>query len=138
MSDALVAMPDDALGRMALIEAVRANTDAVSRMAGQSEALGAKMDRMNESIHGLDRRISLIENNTVERDLERMRSMLKEQEASFDNKCEALDVRVTELEGERNRRIGALGFVEWIGKNWPAVIGFVFIVVLLVTRKFPF
>lgn len=138
MSDVMTSVSDDSLGRMALIEAVRANTDAVSRMAGQSEALGVKMDRMNESIHGLDRRISLIENNSLERDMERMRVALKDETTRVDSCFAEQEGRIAALEGERERRKGAFGFVEWVGKNWPAIIGFVFIVVLLVTRKFPF
>jgi hypothetical protein len=135
MGEVLTAQSDDNLGRMALIEAVRANTDAVSRMAQDMRSVGTKLDDVNNSIHGLDKRMALIENNTVERDLERLRQHYHSLEKKIDDCDSAMDGRVGLLEAAAERRVGAIGLVEWFGKNWAAVVAIVgFLAYLVVIR----
>lgn len=54
-------------------------------------------------------------------------------------KLDALGLRVAALEADKNRRDGAFGFFEWFVKNWPAVIGFVVLIaiVLKVNGRIP-
>lgn len=111
---------DDQLGRLSLIEAIRANTDAVSRMGNRTDGQDKKLDDIGKSLAAIDRRLSVMENNSTPRDLQRV-----------EDEVTALDVRVTALEAERNQRKGALGLVEWVSRNWPAIIGFAFLLMVM-------
>lgn len=111
---------DDQLGRLSLIEAIRANTDAVSRMGVRSDTQDKKLDDIVKALGAIDRRMTIIEHNSTPRDLERVEADVR-----------ALDVRLTALEAERNQRKGALGLVEWLGRNWPAIIGFALLLAVL-------
>lgn len=122
--DIFAPQSDDNIGRMALIEAVRANTDAVSRMARQGEAQGGKLDAIGQSLHALDRRLALIENNTIERDLERLRNCTHE-----------LESRIDVIEAREERRTGAMGLFEWVGRNWPVIVGATLLIAVLMRER---
>lgn len=111
---------DDQLGRLSLIEAIRANTDAVSRMGNRADTQDKKLDDIGKSLAAIDRRMAVMENNSTPRDLQRV-----------EDEVHSLDVRLTALEADRNQRKGALGLVEWVSRNWPAIIGFALLLVMM-------
>lgn len=116
-------LADDQLGRLALIEAIRANTDAVQRLARHGEGQDHKLDEITKSLAKIDTRLALLENNSLKSEVAQQRKDIEEQ-----------DGRLRTLEAEREQRKGAMGLFDWIAKNWPAIIGFVALVVLLVSK----
>jgi hypothetical protein len=122
---------DEQLGRLSLIEAIRANTDAVSRVGIRADAQDKKLDDIAKALAAIDRRMAILEHNSTPRDLERMEADFEKEVTQLQARLTAVDVRLTALEAERNQRKGALGLVEWIGRNWPALIGFAALLLVL-------
>lgn len=122
---------DDQLGRLSLIEAIRANTDAVSRIGNRADTQDKKLDEIVKALGAIDRRMTIIEHNSTPRDLERVETSVSALHVHMEAEVRALDVRLTALEAERNQRKGALGLVEWVSRNWPAIIGFAILLVMM-------
>ncbi|RKF23387.1 hypothetical protein D6851_02635 [Altericroceibacterium spongiae] len=110
---------DDQMGRLALIEAIRANTDAVNRLSRHSEMQDRKFEEITTALARIDTRLALLERDDLRSDVEDLQS------------------RIKPLEDDRQQRKGAMGLLEWWFKNWPAVVGFVgmIMVVLIATGK---
>ncbi len=78
------------------IEALRQITDNLKRLNdGQAEQLRA--------LHGIDNRLTRIESNSV------------------NAKVTTLEGKVDALESDRDKRVGAIGAIEWLGKHWPLI-----------------
>lgn len=122
-------MADDQLGRLSLIEAIRANTDAVNRLARHSEMQDRKLDEISASLGKIDTRLTVLEHTTLKADVQRNVQRLDE-----------LDARVDQLEEERAERRGAVRSVDWIFKNWPGIAAFIamVMVVLVATGRVHF
>ena len=106
-SNIFVPMPDDQVGRMALIEAIRANTDAVNRLGRHSEGQDRKLDTIKDSLSSIDTRLTLLERDTLHREVEEH------------------DLRLKVLEGESQQRKGARGFADAVLKYGPFLIALI-------------
>jgi hypothetical protein len=114
-SDVFTQLPDDQLGRLSLIEAVRAQTDQVARLARAEESRDGKLEAIKEQLGDMKTSIALLQRESPRAELT------------------ALALRVAALEAinERNRGergaiaavfnskalawvfAGALGLVAW-------------------------
>lgn len=88
------------------IEALRQITDNLRRLNDAQAEQG-------RVLHSIDNRLVRIESSSVAA------------------KVSELECKVDLLEAERDRRAGALRLVEWIVKHWPAVIGFLLLVAVI-------
>jgi len=70
-SDILTPMPDDQIGRLALIEAMRANTDALQRVGRQVEGQEKKFDEIGKTLGEMKTDIALLKNNALKDQVER-------------------------------------------------------------------
>lgn len=113
-------MPDEQIGRLSLIEAIRANTDAVNRLSRHGEMQDEKLDRITQSLGRIDTRLTLLERDTLKAEVLRNRDDIDKQ-----------DDRLRALEVESQQRKGALSAFEWALKNWPGVVGFIGLVMLI-------
>lgn len=112
--DIFTRQPDDQIARLALIEAIRANTDAVDRLGRGAEARDIKLDHIGEALAKISERLTVIENNSIERDLERLAQKLR-----------AHDLRLNTMEAEEHRREARTGMLAMIvrspGTGWLVV-----------------
>ena len=106
-SEILTAVPDDHVGRMALIEAIRSTNGTLGRVARQQEAQDAKFDKFLEVINDLKTSIALLENSSVKDDIQ------------------SHDRRIKALEEDLLKRQGGLALAGWFGKYWPMLVGLI-------------
>lgn len=92
---------------LSLIHAMRTMSDGMSRLADQQDRQSSKLGEVSEVIHGMDKRLAIIEANSLAR-------MVDEHEK-----------RIEALEIDKQRREGAINLADWFFKNWPGIIGFV-------------
>lgn len=111
-SEIFVPVHDDDAMRGFLLQALRANTSAVAQLGEQSAAREGKLDQINVALHSIDKRLAVIENSSLARDVETLRGDF--------NKLEA-EVRV--LQGLESERKGAMKTAEWFRRWWPAIVG---------------
>lgn len=101
-------VPNDQLGRLSLIEAIRANTDAVQRLGRHTETQEHKLDRMAQDINEMKTNIALIQHSGL-------RPMVEEH-----------DRRLALIEERENRRLGREGFLAGAARSpvvgWLAAI----------------
>lgn len=103
---------------LVLIHALRSNADAMKRVADQQDRISGKVDSVSEVIHDMDKRLAVIEAN------------------SLSTKVANIDERLTDLEEAEQRRMGAIGLGDFILRAWPAVVGFLVLLVgLAVTGR---
>ena len=102
------------------IEVLRQITDALNRAADRGDRTEAKLDEIGKILHKVDNRLTVIETNSLEREVERNRVAIA-----------SLDKRMLLLEATDYRRQGAMGLFEWLLKNWPGVLGFIALVVVI-------
>lgn len=125
MADILTPVPDDHIGRLALIEAVRACTDAVTRMGHHAETQDNELKAIGKTLGEMNTRLALLENSSLKLQVERNVTTI-----------ERLSDRVDALEKAEDRRSGAMGFGEALVRWWPTVVLFVAVIaVLVVTGK---
>lgn len=105
-ADVFMPVPDDHIGRLALIEAMRASTDAVQRLARQVETQDAKLEGIKDQLSDMKTSIALLQQSSLKQDVEDMKK------------------RLGVLEATDQQQQGAVKLVEWAVKNWPGVIGF--------------
>lgn len=125
-SDILTAMPDEQLGRLAMIEAMRANTDAVNRLARHGEMQDTKLDAITAALGRIDTRLSVLEVNPLAQIV-----------AANTTKIEKLEADMLALKLERGERVGAGKALDAAAKYGPmalALVGFVFIVMVATGR----
>jgi hypothetical protein len=67
-------MPDDHIGRLAMIEAMRANTDALQRVGRQVEGQEKKFDEIGKTLGEMKTDIALLKNNALKDQVERNRT----------------------------------------------------------------
>lgn len=97
----------------ALFEALRLASDGVSRVAERQSEDAKVLREMSETLHQIDKRLALVES------------------VGFVAKLEEHERRLIKLEGQENRREGALSLGSWILRNWPALFGYIALVVVL-------
>lgn len=119
----LTSVPDDHVGRMALIEAIRSTNDTLGRVARQQEAQDAKIDKFIDAINELKTSIALLENSSVKEDVRRNRE-------DIDRQAD----RIKALEADLLKRQGGLALAGWFGKYWPMLVGLGGLAVALSTQ----
>lgn len=124
--EVLTPMNDDQLGRLSLIEAIRANTDAVDRLARYGERQDKKLDDIGAQLGKIDTRLTVIE-----------RSTLREEVKKNGDEIASIDGRVRTLELEREQRRGAMSAVEAVRKYGPLIVVLLtaFFVLMLATGR---
>jgi hypothetical protein len=117
---------DDQHGRLSLIEAIRANTDAVNRLARHGEMQDKKLDRINDTLGKIDTRLTLLERDTLKTDVARNRGEIDE-----------LKDKVGRLEAKDHERVGGLKFLDAVAKYGPMTLALVaaFFILLIATGK---
>jgi polyhydroxyalkanoate synthesis regulator phasin len=112
--DFMVPANEGDINTLAVIHALRATADGMKRIAEQQDESHRQMTAALAGIHEIDKRLAIIEAN------------------SLTHRVEALDTRVQVLEDERQRRLGAVGLVDWISRNWPLALASIGVLVYLV------
>lgn len=123
-SDIFTPTPDDQIGRLALIEAIRANTDALQRVGRQVESQERKFDDVNKTLGEMKTDIALLKNNALKDQVERNRADI-----------DSLEKEVADLKSDRDQRRGAMSLFDWFLRNWPAVIGFALLIVFIAKQQ---
>jgi hypothetical protein len=82
----------------------------MKRIADQQDRISGKIDSTSEVIHDIDKRLAVIEGN------------------SLSTTVAHHDERLTLLENAEERRKGAVGLWDFVLKSWPAIIGFVLLI----------
>src|SRR5690348_7804217 len=95
---------------LAVIHALRSAADGMKRLGEQQDRHGAKLDELVTGMHSVDKRLAIIEAN------------------SLSTTVAEIDERVTALEATDHRRQGAIGLWDFVLKSWPAIVGFVLLV----------
>lgn len=108
--DFMVPKSESDAEHLVLIHALRVNADAMKRIADQQDRISGKVDSVSDVIHDIDKRLAVIEGNSLS-------TIVKHH-----------DERITELEDAEQRRRGAIGLWEFVLKSWPTVIGFALLI----------
>lgn len=122
-AEVFVPVHDDDAMRGFILQAMRANTEALSAVRDQGEKRDGKLDKITDVLHSIDKRLTVIENSSLERDLTNLRE-------DFD----ALVVDVRALQAIENERKGAMKFGDFLGKAWPALVGVTAVAALVAER----
>lgn len=107
-----------------LLQALKANTEAMGRLAERGDKQDGKLDGIVGTLHSIDKRLTVIENNSIERDVKKCREDL-----------DAIDKRLAALEAIENQRKGAMGLWDWFRKSWPAIVGLIAIVAVILNTN---
>lgn len=117
-SELFMPVQDTDISNLSLIHALRANSDQMKRVADQQDRMSSKMDAVGNVVHDIDKRLAIIEGNSLA-------SAVKDH-----------DERLAALEASEQRRAGAVGLWDFMLKSWPAVLGFLVLLVgLAVTGR---
>lgn len=95
---------ESSVGHAAIVEAIRLVGETMSRIADRQDVLSGKMAEQGETLHAIDKRLAVFENN------------------SLATTVKDLEQRVTALELTGARQQGAVGVGEWITRNWIAIV----------------
>lgn len=106
-ADFMVPASSGSVEHMALIHALRTVSDGMKRLGEQQDRQSKKIDQVLDVSHSLDKRLTVIESNSVAKVVE-------------DH-----EERIHKLENSEERRAGAVSAWEWLLKSWPALVGFV-------------
>ncbi len=112
VGDILTPMPDEQIGRLALIEAMRANTDALQRVGRQVENQERQFADINKTLGEMKIDIALLKNTALEKTVENQGAEIKDIKARLDKHDEAEARR----KGERGVWSGIANskFVVWL------------------------
>jgi hypothetical protein len=95
---------ESAVGHAAIVEALRLVGETMSRIADRQDILSGKMAEQGETLHAIDKRLAVFENN------------------SLTSTVKSLEARVSALELTGARQQGAVGVGEWLTRNWIAIV----------------
>ncbi len=99
-----------------MLEALRISAEGVRRVADQGVEHGQLLKEMGQTLHSIDKRLTVLENGGVQA------------------KVDDHEKRLAVLEAEENRRKGAIGLGGWVVKNWPALVGYVGLIVVMIEK----
>lgn len=122
MEDAVKSFLQDKLsdpGRLdaaTILEALRISAEGVGRVADQGVEHSQLLKEMGQTLHSIDKRLTVLENGGVQ------------------GKVDDHEKRLAVLEAEENRRKGAIGLGGWMVKNWPALVGYIGLIVVLIEK----
>lgn len=97
-----------------MLEALRISAEGVRRVADQGVEHGQLLKEMGQTLHSIDKRLTVLENGGVQA------------------KVDDHEKRLAVLEAEENRRKGAIGLGGWVVKNWPALVGYIGLIVVMI------
>lgn len=106
---------------MAMIECLRSLADG-------NKKTGQVLEGMQAELRDVRERVIRIEASEFKLEVQEARAAVESAKREADLEIAAIDKRVLALEADKNRRDGALSLVEWVGRNWPAIIGFVLLI----------
>ena len=89
---------------LALIHALRSATDEMKRLGNQQDRQASSIEDVSNVVHSIDKRLAIIEANSLTR------------------RVEVVETDVQKLREAEQRRQGAIGMVDWLGRNWPLVL----------------
>lgn len=90
----------------------------VGEMRGQLREVVHTLNNVSSKIDGLSREV--ISMGPIAADLAEVRGEIKLVRAEVDS-----------LRSDRDQRKGATGMLDWIVRNWPGVLGFLFLIFLI-------
>lgn len=99
-----------------ILEALRISAEGVSRVAEQGSEQARQLKEISDTLHNMDKRLALLENGGVS------------------TKVDDHEKRIAVLEAAENIRKGALGMGGWLVKNWPALLGYIGLIVVLIEK----
>lgn len=99
-----------------MLEALRISAEGVRRVADQGVEHGQLLKEMGQTLHSIDKRLTVLENGGVQA------------------KVDDHEKRLAVLEAEENRRKGAIGLGVWVVKNWPALVGYIGLIVVMIEK----
>ena len=102
------------------IEALRQIVDNLKRLNERSDAMSTLITNQTDAINGVDKRLIRIESNQLDGTVQKLA-----------NQVETSAKRIAALEADKNRRDGAIGIMEWLLKSWPALVGFIAMVLIV-------
>lgn len=119
--DLLMPVTDDHAARLIEIEALRQITDNLKGLRDEIKEARSDVSDVRE-------RVIRIESNQLDRQVERNTETIGK-----------LQERIDALERDKDRRDGAVSAWDWLFKNWPGVIGFFALIMLILalTGKLP-
>jgi hypothetical protein len=91
-------------------------SEAIGRISGQVESLDRYTHEREHSINNLAQKVEGL-GTRITRDIAAV-------EGRIEGRIKAMDDRLIALERARERRDGAMGLVDWMLKNYPAVVGY--------------
>lgn len=86
-------------------------SEAIGRLAGQVEGIEKYIHDKRHDDANVSQKIDGL-GTQITREVARMKAELQVQ-------LDAIDRRVASLEADKLRREGAVGLIEWVGKNYP-------------------
>lgn len=99
-----------------ILEALRISAEGVGRVADQGVEHGILLKEMGQTLHSIDKRLTILENGGVQA------------------KVDDHEKRLAMLEAQENQRKGAIGLGGWIVKNWPALVGYIGLIVVMLEK----
>lgn len=117
----MTAMDPSDVSQMAMIECLRSIADG-------NKKLGQLFEGLQVEVRDVRERVIRIEASEFKVEVAEAKAAVAAAKHEADLHHEALEKRIQSLEADKNRRDGALSLVEWVGRNWPAIIGFVLLI----------
>lgn len=105
---------ENSVGHAAIVEALRLVGETMSRIADHQDTLSSKMAEQGETLHAIDKRLAVFENN------------------SLAGTVKDIETRVSALELASARQQGAIGVGEWLTRNWIAIVALLSSVVIVI------
>jgi septal ring factor EnvC (AmiA/AmiB activator) len=89
-------------------------SQSIGRLEGLVEGIDKYVHDREHSINNLVQKVDSL-GTQITREVTRMKAELQVQ-------LDAMDRRIAQLEADKLRREGAIGLIEWVGKNYPFLI----------------
>ena len=100
-SDFMIPASSSDVSQLAVVEALRAQGDAMRRQSELLAKMSDRFDDIGESIHTIDKRLVVIENNSLERDVKSNRESI----AALDGRIDTLESAVIRNGEERMQKV---------------------------------
>lgn len=102
---------------LALIQALRSATDEMKRLGHQQDRQASSIDEVSNVVHSIDKRLAIIEAN------------------SLTHRVEKVETDVSKLKEAEQRRQGAIGMIDWVGRNWPLLLAIIALIAIELTHR---
>jgi hypothetical protein len=112
------------VAQMAVIECLRQIADA-------NKKTGQVLEGMQTELRDVRERVIRIEASEFKAEVQQTKAEIAEARALVNTEIAELEARVVVLEVDKNRRDGAISGWEYLLKSWPALVGFVAVIVVV-------